>query len=239
MTDGNQVTLQAYEDGWERYIAGTPAVPLGCHGPWLPEAMARRPYGSTILEIGSGPGHDAARMEALGARVERTDATAGFVTHLQAQGHPARQLNILTDEPGGPYGMIYAFAVFQHFEEYQVNLALKRCEDALMPGGVLAVSFRRGGSTPEWHERKGLAPRMFWYWEPGLLWHTVERTGLRMAALHQDTAVSQDADQTVKTWLLVTAVKPSGSACPPPATTRFPASPAADSPTRCGPASCR
>ena len=204
--DGNAVTLQAYQRGWRQYLAATPGVPLGIHGSWLPDAMAMRPENSTILEIGSGPGHDAAQMEAAGARVERTDATAGFVAHLLSQGHAARQLNVLTDDLGGPYGMIYAFAVFQHFEEYQCNLALKRCEDALVPGGVLAISFRRG-STPEWRERKDMARRLFWYWEPGLLWHTVERGRLRMAALHQDTAVSQDADQEAKTWLLVTAVK--------------------------------
>lgn len=205
--DGNAVTLQAYEAGWQRYLDGTPPVPLDIHGPWLPEAMALRPAGSTILEIGSGPGHDAARMEAAGARVIRTDATAAFTAHLKTQGHPARQLNVLTDDIPGPCGMIYAFAVFQHFEDWQFRFALRKCAEALAPGGVLAFSARRGG-RPEWRERKGMDRRLFWYWEPGPLWAAVELAGLRMAALHQDVAHGQDAEQATKTWLLVTAVKP-------------------------------
>lgn len=207
----NAVTLAAYQQNWQQYLAGTPPVPLDEHGPWLPQALALRPPGSTVLEIGSGPGHDAAAMEATGIPVERTDATEAFVEHLRAQGHQTRQLDILTGEPRSvlnlTYGMIYAFAVFQHFEDWQFRFALRKCAEVLAPGGVLAFSARRGG-RPEWRERKGMDRRLFWYWEPGPLWAAVELAGLRMAALHQDVAHSQDAEQATKTWLLATAVKP-------------------------------
>jgi SAM-dependent methyltransferase len=204
--DGNAVTLESYQRGCQQYLAGTPDFMPDSHKSWLLDALALRPAGSTVLEVGSGPGYDAAFMETMGARVERTDATAGFVAHLRNQGHAARQLNVLTDELGGPYGMVYAFAVFQHFEEYQCNLALQRCADALIPGGVLAVSFREGG-TAEWQERKGMERRLFWFWRPGLLWHTVERTGLTMVTMSQAVSDKEDAAREVKTWLLVTAVK--------------------------------
>jgi SAM-dependent methyltransferase len=159
MRDANSETLAAYEAGWEKYLAGTPAVPLNEHGSWLPDALVRRPPGR-VLEIGSGPGHDAAHMEAIGVPVERTDACAGFVQNLQDQGHEARLLNVLTDDLGGPYGMIYAFAVFQHFDGFQLSAVLRRCHNALVPGGVLAFSARRGTGT-EWQERKGLGRRLF------------------------------------------------------------------------------
>lgn len=204
--DGNAITLESYRRGWPQYLAGTPNFVPDSHRSWLLDALALRPAGSTVLEIGSGPGYDATFMETRGARVERTDATAGFVAHLRNQGHAARQLNVLTDELGGPYGMIFAFAVFQHFEDWQFHLALRKCADALVAGGVLAFSCRRGG-FPEWRERKGMARRLFWYWEPGPLWDAIEHAGFRMATLHQNVAVSQDADGETKTWLLVTAVK--------------------------------
>lgn len=207
MTDPNAETLRAYEEGWERYLMGTPAVPLDVHGPWLPQALGMRPPHSRVLEIGSGPGHDAAQMEELGIDVERTDACEAFVGNLLDQGDKARVLNVLTDDDlGGPYGMIYAFAVFQHFTSRQVVTVLRKCHDALMPGGVLAFSMRRG-LTPEWSERKGMARRLFWYWQPGRLWDKIEFAGFTIRAMYQDTAIRQDSDQAQKTWLLVTAVR--------------------------------
>lgn len=204
--DPNTLTLDAYEKGWREYLAGTPKVPLSFHGLWLTEALARRPKDNTVLEIGSGPGHDAANMEALGVRVQRSDATAAFVGHLQEQGHSAWQLNVLTDELAGPWGMVYAFAVFQHFNEVQFRTALRRCRAALEPGGALAFSVRRG-SGADWRERKGLARRFFLFWQPGPLWDAVEKEGLRMVSLIQDTQTAADADHEDKTWLLATAVR--------------------------------
>lgn len=204
--DPNAETLLAYEEGWERYLASTPSVPLDCHGDWLPGALALRPAGSTVLEIGSGPGHDALWMERYGAAVERTDACEAFVAHLDSQGHKARLLNVLTDDIGGPYGMIYAFAVFQHLTGWQLSGALRRCRGALVPGGILAFSMRRGG-LPEWSERKGMARRYFRYCQPAGLWEMTEHAGLTMKAMHQDTQVAQDGERAAKTWLLVTAMR--------------------------------
>ena len=208
--DPNAETIGAYENGWRKYLAGTPPVALDIHGPWLPSALALRPAGSTVLEIGSGPGHDAILIESTGAHVERTDATAAFVNHLRSQGHKARLLNVLTDEIGTGYGMIYAFAVFQHFTWPQFRTALGRCRDALEPGGVLAFSMRRGEGGVfggGWRERKGMDRRFFMFWQPGQLWDQVEKAGLRVVTLHQDEAVWQDSDEERKTWLLTTAVR--------------------------------
>lgn len=208
--DPNTQTLAAYEEGWRRYIDGTPAMPLDTHGPWLPTALALRPAGSTVLEIGSGPGHDAAQMEATGVRVERTDATAAFVEHLRSQGHQARQLNVLTDEIAGPYGMIFAFAVFQHLHLTQLGGVLRKCAGALEPGGILAFSMRRGERDiwgGGWRERKGMARRYFFFWQPGPLWEVTENAGLRVLSIHYDTAVNHDSDEEAKRWLLVTAVR--------------------------------
>lgn len=206
IADPNALTLDAYEKGWREYLAGTPKVPLTFHGFWLTGALAARPCDSTVLEIGSGPGHDAAAMELLDIKVERTDGAAAFVAHLREQGHEARQLNVLKGDIGGPYGMIYAFAVFQHFTPAQHAEALRRCAAALEPGGVLAFSVRRG-SGADWRARKGLARRFFMFWQPGPLWEAVENAGLRVLSVHQDTQTAADADHEDKTWLLVTAIR--------------------------------
>lgn len=206
-SDPNAETLLAYEKGWLKYVNGTPSVDLGVHGDWLPSALALRPDDSTVLEIGSGPGHDAALMEKMGVSVERSDATPGFVEHLRSQGHKVRQLNVLTDDIGEDYGMIYAFAVFQHFTPAQFGRALTGCGGALRHGGVLAFSMRRGDGY-HWREsRKGMDPRFFVYWQPGPLWDAVEASGLRVASIHHAVGVRQDSDEEIKRWLLVTAVR--------------------------------
>lgn len=203
--DPNTETIAAYEAGWAKYLAGTPAVPLNEHGVWLPDALVRRPGQGPVLEIGSGPGHDAANMEAIGVPVQRTDACGAFVENLRSEGHAARQLNVLTDDLGGPYSMIYAFAVFQHFSGVQLTGALRKCQQALVPGGILAFSARRGAGV-EWVERKGLARRRFHYWQPGELWMMTEWSGLTVTSLHQDIQLARDGDEIAKTWLLMTAV---------------------------------
>ena len=48
---------------------------------------AHAPEGAHVLEIGSGPGFDAAVLEERGFRVRRTDATAAFVEMLRARLH--------------------------------------------------------------------------------------------------------------------------------------------------------
>jgi SAM-dependent methyltransferase len=207
MTTPNDITLQAYQNGWRQYLENSPRVPLNHHGHWLSDALNQNRKPPLILEIGSGSGHDARNFEDAGFRVERSDATPAFVNHLRTQGYPARQLNILTDDPGGPFGMIYAFAVFQHFTDDEFGLALCNCADALEPGGVIAFSMRRGTGS-EWEERKGMERRFFNYWQPGRLWDAVEVAGLQMKAMHQDTKTADDGAGIAKTWLLVTAIKP-------------------------------
>jgi SAM-dependent methyltransferase len=215
MTDANEVTLESYQQGWQEYLRGTPDTGnLGYHGPFLPGALAMRPAGSTVLEIGSATGHDAKLMEAQGIPVDRSDATPAFVKYLRGQGYPARHLNILDALPDeGAYGMVYAWAVFQHFSESQMGSALRNCARALQPGGILAFSVRRGDAAwpgHEWQERKGMGPRWFQYWEPGPLWAAVENAGLTVKGIHLDSALSIDADRIMKTWLMVTAEKPPG-----------------------------
>jgi len=44
---------------------------------------------SHVLEVGTGPGREAAYLEERGMQVDRTDATAAFVERLRVHGHEA------------------------------------------------------------------------------------------------------------------------------------------------------
>ena len=50
----------------------------------------RLPPGARVLEVGSGPGRDAAALESLGLSVRRTDISPGFVA-LMTRGRAPRR----------------------------------------------------------------------------------------------------------------------------------------------------
>lgn len=201
---GNELTLAAYEGHADTYVATTPSEIEPYWHQWLDEIMALRPPGSPILEIGSGPGHDASYMEDQGAVVRRTDAAMSFVTRLRDQGfEDTRQLNLLTDQIDGLYGMVYAFAVLPHFTVEECGVALEKMAGCLAEGGIVAVTARRGRGMRVL-ERKGMPARRFTFVQPGLLWVLAEDCGLRVLSMRQHTTI-RDGEE--KTWLALTAEK--------------------------------
>jgi SAM-dependent methyltransferase len=182
MSGGNAETVQAYEIGWEKYIARTTHEPTPDYMAWLHAALDLMPTGSWVLEIGSGPGVDALLIERAGKTVLRSDAAGGFVRHLQGQGHRAVRLNILDGPPQARFGMIFADAVFHHFGDAELPVALANAAAGLLPGGVLALAVRRGAAS-FWTDEKVEAPRFFRYREPGQMWAALEAAGLRVRSM--------------------------------------------------------
>jgi hypothetical protein len=102
-----------------------------------------------VLEVGSATGRDARALEALGRRVERTDAAHAFVEMLSAQGYAARRLDVLTNDVGGPYAAVLAHAVFLHFTSRQLRTALDRVRRALAADGVPGFTVKEGNGSEE------------------------------------------------------------------------------------------
>ncbi len=126
-------TVAAYEAGVEAYLAAyseTPSIES------FRRAVARhlRP-GARILELGSGPGGDAAFFESQGFSVARTDATRGFVERLRSEGHEARVLDVTTDEFGSGFDAVYANAVLLHLTREQFSRALAKAARCVTAGG--------------------------------------------------------------------------------------------------------
>jgi protein-L-isoaspartate O-methyltransferase len=91
-TDPNDTTLSAYEAAADSYVERTippPPVVLAC----LDRFAGLVGHGH-VLELGSGPGWDAAYLERRGVQVTRSDATRAFVDRLRAAGHYAQLLDI-------------------------------------------------------------------------------------------------------------------------------------------------
>jgi 2-polyprenyl-3-methyl-5-hydroxy-6-metoxy-1,4-benzoquinol methylase len=125
--------------------------------------VANAPAGAAVLEVGSGPGHDADRLEALGFAVRRTDAASSFVELQRSDGHQIDVLDVRTDDLGGPYDVVFAQAVLLHIDRAELPGVLARALAAVRPGGLLALTLKEGDGE-EWSSHKVELPRHFTYW---------------------------------------------------------------------------
>jgi SAM-dependent methyltransferase len=178
--DPNDATLAAYQAGADRYIERSTALPP--EGRSYLDRLADLVGHGHVLELGSGPGWDAAYLEQRGVRVTRSDATPAFVDRLREAGHEARLLDVRRDDFGGPYDAVLANAVLLHLSRDQLRDALHRARRAVSGGGVLAVTLKEGDGE-QWTSVKLDRPRHFTYWREPALRHVLDDTGWQVTYL--------------------------------------------------------
>ena len=106
--------------------------------------------GSTVLELGMGPGKDLALL-AERYEVTGSDSSRVFVD-LYRQSHPERDLLLLdavTMETDRTFDGIYSNKVLQHLTKEQLSVSLQRQRGALDSSGVLMHSFWHGSGEEE------------------------------------------------------------------------------------------
>ena len=162
VSDDNAETLRTYERAAALYRERT------VRGDAEPDDLValvaeHAEPGASVLEVGSGPGVDADRLEALGYAVHRTDATRAFVDLQRAEGHRIDVLDVRTDDLGGPYDVVFAHAVLLHIDRDELHAVLARLRTAVRPGGLLAMTLKEGDGD-EWSSHKVELPRHFTYW---------------------------------------------------------------------------
>jgi 2-polyprenyl-3-methyl-5-hydroxy-6-metoxy-1,4-benzoquinol methylase len=162
MSDDNAETLRTYEQAAALYRERT------VRGDVEPDDLVGlvaelADAGASVLEVGSGPGVDADRLEALGFTVRRTDAARAFVELQRADGHRIDLLDVRTDDLGGPYDVVFAHAVLLHIDRAELPAVLTRLRAAVRPGGLLAMTLKEGDGE-EWSSHKVELPRHFTYW---------------------------------------------------------------------------
>lgn len=153
---GNLLTVAAYENCALDYAHATAESNESGDRPALSEFLKAAPPNCRVLEIGSGPGWDADRIERAGMRVRRTDAAKAFVDFQRARGAHAELLDVVNDELEGPYDAVIALYVFQHIERAVLPCVLAKVSAALMDRGILLFSIREGiGDFVEHGETSG------------------------------------------------------------------------------------
>ena len=202
MSQSNQKTLRSYEAHIDEYIEGTPQEVTGDVKVWIDKTLERLQNNAKILEIGSAFGRDAAYMESCGYKVERSDAVAAFVDYLRRNGYEdARTLNILSDEIGQGYDLIFADAVLLHLTKEEMMTALSKIYDSLDDQGVLSFSLKEGAGE-EWSDAKLGAPRYFQYWSSEPIRDVLAGAGFRIVDIGRGSSGRNNA-----AWLHIISVK--------------------------------
>ena len=194
--DVSAVTLTAYEHGAEQYARRTATTPRTPVSDWLQGLCQQIPPSAQVLELGSGPGHDADFLETQGLQVLRTDGARAFVGRLRADGHRAEVLNVVTDALGGPYDLVLANAVLLHLTRPQLARFLVRAVQAIRADGLLAFTVKKGNGQ-EWSTDKLDRPRYFTYWQEPELRTLLNETGWQPLAIDHLPGRGED-------WLFVT-----------------------------------
>ncbi len=180
MTDPCDVTIATYQASAQDYADQTQRPSEAVVRFY--DALAELVGGGRALEVGSGPGRAAAYLGERGVPVERTDATAAFVEMQRSAGHPARLLDVRTDDLGGPYAAVLADAVLLHLDRAQFAEVLIKARNAVDDQGILALTLKEGDGAG-WTTAKLGKPRHYTYWrEPGLR-DVLIRTGWSVISL--------------------------------------------------------
>jgi cyclopropane fatty-acyl-phospholipid synthase-like methyltransferase len=182
----NAQTLASYDATPQQYVERTSEHLSPAAQQWLEAALRRVPPGSTILEIGSGTGRDAAWLEAQGFTVIRTEASTGLREYLRSQGYEVRPLNVLTDEVDEQYAMIHANAVPLHLTPDQLSQVLRRIHAWLAPEGVFTCSVKQGHGE-RWETEKLDQPRFFHYWSAQDFTNHLQACGFHVEYLDAET----------------------------------------------------
>lgn len=191
----NATTLAAYELHAEQYIERT----SDARSQLADNLISLVPEGSSVLELGSGPGHDAAVLEEAGLVVTRTDGAESFVKLFHERGLEAQVLDITADNFGGPFDAVFANAVLLHVARSRLHDVLMVTRRATRVGGVLVTSFKKGDGD-EWSGRKLDAPRYFTYWQEEDLRRVVVAAGWTPLRIEESTQLPSS-----EKWITVVA----------------------------------
>ena len=140
----NRATVAGYDVCAASYAAETDHAPTPDHVEALERLVASVGPGGQVLEVASGPGWDADRLETMGLRVLRTDLSEGFIAFQRERGRSVDRLDLIADDLGGPWDGVVALYVIQHVGRALVDGVIGRIAAALRPGGTLLMSFQEG-----------------------------------------------------------------------------------------------
>lgn len=166
MNNSIDITIQAYCENFDAYIANTPAVLEGQHKEWIDEFLSLLPLNGRIFELGSAFGRDAHYFAEHGYEVVCTDVIPQALEKLTQEGFEACMYDF-RDTPKAEWLRVFdgffANGVLLHasptlFESVFTNIATM-----LKTNGYVAFSLKTGEGELVSYE-KLQAPRHFYFY---------------------------------------------------------------------------
>lgn len=198
-------TLASYEAGAVEYAHhSADRAPLAhLHAKFAelvgPEAL--------VLDLGSGPGHDAAELARRGLSAIACDPTRGLLVS-GGHGELASRL-IQADSRALPFANgcltgIWACASLLHLPKAQVSAALREAHRILRPSGILFTSMQHGaGELVPYDPGLGLPLRHYFFYRDAEWGKLVSDVGfdiLDQRVNHTDQGVTAHADGWIETF---------------------------------------
>jgi SAM-dependent methyltransferase len=163
----------------------------------LDSFLARLPEGAHVLDLGCGPGHQAARMQAAGFRVTAWDACAEFVAATRKKGLPAEQRSFDDLQATALFEAVWASFSLLHAPRADLGSHLAAIARAVRPGGWLFLGMKLG----EGEGRDGLG-RFYTYVTAEELDNLVRAAGFTPVETAEDKA--RGLAGTVDPFILMT-----------------------------------
>ncbi|MFF3461259.1 class I SAM-dependent DNA methyltransferase [Streptomyces sp. NPDC001984] len=141
--------------------------------------LVRANSDAPVADLGSGPGHVAARLHALGVPVFGIDVSPGMVA-LAREAHPALRFHVGSmtslDLPDESLGGILALYSTIHVPDDHLPTAFAEFHRTLVPGGHVLLAFQSG--SEDGHRR--LTERFGHEIDLDLYWRTPETLEARL-----------------------------------------------------------
>lgn len=119
-----------------------------------------------VLDIGCGPGFDAALLRYNGLSVAGLDLSPGMLAvGNQEYPGPFIQADMRRLPVASSIGGLWVSASLLHVRRTDVPMALAGFADVLLPGGLLYISLKMGQGAG-WSNNLYHRPRHFTYWQP-------------------------------------------------------------------------
>ncbi|WP_372570444.1 class I SAM-dependent DNA methyltransferase [Ruegeria jejuensis] len=167
--------------------------------PLLDDFIARLPQGSTVLDLGCGPGDAAAAMARAGHKVDALDGSAEMVA--LADTHPGVTAKLATFEQlqgSDLYDGVWANFSLLHATRDAFPAHMAAIKDALKPDGLFHIGMKLGtGAGPD---RLG---RYYTYYTQEELEDRMMEAGFTL--IDQHFGASEGLDGQMADWIVVRA----------------------------------